>query len=66
MEEVEKKKPGPTPKSKVDVESLEDRVCKIELMVSKFAALAGQRNLPSEYGLEPWDPKPKDMSKYAK
>ena len=66
MEAVEKKKPGPAPKPKVDVEDLQERVHQLELMVSKFAALAGQRNLPIDYGLEPWDPETKDMNKYAK
>ncbi len=65
-EEIEavKAKPGPKAKPKVDVEQLQKRVEQLELMVSKFAALAGQRNLPTDYGLKPWDPEIKDMRKY--
>lgn len=67
-EEVERKKPGPAPKPKVefeDYQALLNRVEKLEAMISRFAALAGQRNLPMDYGLKPWDPTPKDMRKYA-
>ena len=64
MEVVEKKKPGPAPKLKVDVTELQERITQLENLVSKFAALAGQRNLPMDYGLKPWDPELKDMKKY--
>jgi hypothetical protein len=61
----EKKKPGPTPKPKVDVDQLQERIANLEGLVAKFAALAGQRNLPMEIGLKPWDPELKHMTKYT-
>jgi hypothetical protein len=68
MTEETKDEPKDEPKrsrspNKIDV--LEDRIDKLEAMVCKFAALAGQRNLPLDYDLKPWDPSPKDMRKGA-
>lgn len=65
--QVEKKKPGPTAKPKVEYEQFEEalaRIHKLECMLSKLSALCGNRNLALEFGLEPWDPGKKDMSKY--
>lgn len=67
IEEI-KKKPGPAPQPKVTYENyigLLSRVQSLEDMITKFASLAGQRNLSLEYGLKPWDPSRRDMSRYV-
>jgi len=65
--QVEKKKPGPTAKPKAEykhIEEMQERIDKLECMLSKLCALCGNRNLAVDYGLKPWDPDKQDMSKY--
>lgn len=65
--DVVKRRPGPAPKPKVEMEDIKLLLAKIhnlEKMVSKLSSLTGNRNLSIEFGIIPWDPDARSMRKY--
>lgn len=69
MEEVEKKKPGPTPKPKVEWEQFEALLNKVDAMERVIAKMAHQSGVPNslfiDNGLKHYVLDPKEMKKYA-
>lgn len=62
---IEKAKPGPKPKAKIDVEALQARVHNLEQLVLRMAHNSGtSRGIIVKAGLEPWEPGKADMSKH--
>ena len=62
---IEKAKPGPKPKPKLDVEALLDRVHNLEQLVLRMAHNSGtSRGVIVKAGLTPWEPSKADMSKH--
>jgi hypothetical protein len=62
-----KKKPGPTPKPKVDINALEARVHNLEELVSRMAHQSGVSHaILIKAGLTPYTPTKNDMTKFKK
>ena len=67
MEEVERKKPGPQAKPKIDVEALLERVSNLEALVLRMAHNNGTAHaIILKSGLQPYTANASDMGKYKK
>ena len=65
IETVEKKKPGPAPKPKQDINKLEARIHNLEQLVTRMAHQSGtSHQILIKAGLEPYSPTKNDMSKF--
>jgi hypothetical protein len=61
----EKKKPGPAPKPKVDVGTLQNRIHNLEELIIRMAHQSGtSHQLLIKAGLTPYQPTKNDMSKF--
>ena len=64
---VEKKRPGPTPKPKIDVEALLARVHNLEELVIRMCHQTGTAHaVIKKAGLTPYSPTAGDMTKFRK
>ncbi len=53
-----------TPDETQDGLTLEERIERLELVIAKLTHYNGTQAILREFGLEPWTPSKKDMSKY--
>ena len=65
LDNVERKKPGPQAKPKIDVSALQDRIHNLELLIVRMAHQSGTSHLLiKKAGLAPYSPTKNDMSKF--
>jgi hypothetical protein len=65
LEQVERKKPGPAPKPKLDTEQLLARIDALEKVLIEVATHTGYSAILRKHGLEAYQPTKKDMSRFA-
>ena len=64
-ESVERKKPGPQAKPKVDLEALQNRIHNLEEFISRMSHQMGiSHTLLKKAGLTPYHPSQGDMNKF--
>ena len=64
MEQVEKKKPGPAPKPKIEPKGLQDRIEQLEAILIEVATHTGYSSVLRKHGLSSYKPTKKDMTKF--